>query len=209
MKILFSHPYFRLMLLSVKAGGIGINLVGASRMILMDVSFNPANDRQALFRIYRLGQTKVCKIYRLVADGTMEHAIFKRQINKMHLAHRVVDEKHCERQYTKDELKELYRYKPNLDHVGSTLKVRRTTEEGEAANNSDRNSQKEPLDPPQDDEILMDIFADDSMKPFIFGVCKIMKLNKFSDFWLFQFEIFKTPFFHCPLDLNRIPPQRR
>ena len=181
MKILFSHPYFRLMLLSVKAGGIGINLVGASRMILMDVSFNPANDRQALFRIYRLGQTKVCKIYRLVADGTMEHAIFKRQINKMHLAHRVVDEKHCERQYTKDELKELYRYKPNLDHVGSTLKVRRTTEEGEAANNSDRNSQKEPLDPPQDDEILMDIFADDSMKPFILGVCKILKLNRFYD----------------------------
>jgi len=143
----------RLMLLSTRAGGIGINLIGASRMILADVSFNPANDRQALFRIYRLGQERDCKIYRLVADGTMEHAIFKRQIDKMHLSHRVVDEVHCERQYTENDLKELYRYKPDLKYTESTLVkvsaglIDKNAEDNKKATDSDGNKKSDEKSP--------------------------------------------------------------
>ena len=56
-------------LLSSKAGGAGLNLTGASRLILADSSWNPAVDAQALARIWRDGQRKPCTTYRLVTTG--------------------------------------------------------------------------------------------------------------------------------------------
>lgn len=72
----------QVMLLSVVAGGAGLNLVGANRLILMDVSWNPAHDRQAMGRIWRDGQTKPVTIYRLVSAGTVEQKVFERQLGK-------------------------------------------------------------------------------------------------------------------------------
>lgn len=73
-------------LLSTKAGGTGLNIVGASRLVLFDCDWNPANDLQAMGRIHRDGQTKPCFIYRLVTTGTIDEKIFQRQITKMGLA---------------------------------------------------------------------------------------------------------------------------
>ena len=53
-------------LLSTKAGGVGLNLIGASRLILYDSDWNPANDQQAMARIWRDGQVRPCHIYRLI-----------------------------------------------------------------------------------------------------------------------------------------------
>lgn len=72
----------RVMLLSVVAGGAGLNLVGANRLVLMDVSWNPAHDRQAMARIWRDGQTKPVTIYRLITSGTVEQKVFERQLSK-------------------------------------------------------------------------------------------------------------------------------
>lgn len=72
----------RVMLLSVVAGGAGLNLVGANRLILMDVSWNPAHDRQAMGRIWRDGQRKPVTIYRLITAGTVEQKVFERQLGK-------------------------------------------------------------------------------------------------------------------------------
>lgn len=54
-------------LLSAKAGGVGLNLPGASRLVLFDSDWNPASDAQAMARIWRHGQKKSVYIYRCVA----------------------------------------------------------------------------------------------------------------------------------------------
>ena len=93
----------RLFLLSTKAGNVGINLVSANRVVLFDTSWNPAQDRQALFRCFRFGQDKHVYIYRLVAEG-FEKRVHARAAQKNFLALRVVDDKAFERMYNGDEL---------------------------------------------------------------------------------------------------------
>lgn len=73
-------------LLSAKAGGVGLNLIGASRLILFDVDWNPATDDQAIARIHRQGQQKHCKIYRFLIKGGLEEKIWQRQAVKRALA---------------------------------------------------------------------------------------------------------------------------
>ncbi|KAI7863382.1 P-loop containing nucleoside triphosphate hydrolase protein [Spinellus fusiger] len=79
-------------LLSSKAGGCGLNLIGANRLVLFDPDWNPASDQQALARVWRDGQTKDCFIYRLITSGTIEEKIFQRQSHKQSLSNCVVDE---------------------------------------------------------------------------------------------------------------------
>jgi DNA repair and recombination protein RAD54B len=73
-------------LLSAKAGGVGLNLIGASRLILFDVDWNPATDDQAVARIHRQGQKRHCKIYRFLIKGGLEEKIWQRQVVKRALA---------------------------------------------------------------------------------------------------------------------------
>ncbi|XP_045901731.1 DNA repair and recombination protein RAD54B isoform X2 [Micropterus dolomieu] len=89
----FNSPYSKnfLFLLSSKAGGVGLNLVGASHLVLYDIDWNPANDIQAMARVWRDGQKKTVHIYRLLTAGTIEERIFQRQVSKQGLSGTVVD----------------------------------------------------------------------------------------------------------------------
>jgi DNA repair and recombination RAD54-like protein len=79
-------------LLSSKAGGCGLNLIGASRLVMYDPDWNPANDRQAMARIWRDGQKKPCFIYRLFTTGTIDEKVYQRQICKDGLSTMMVTE---------------------------------------------------------------------------------------------------------------------
>lgn len=72
----------RVLLLSCLAGGAGLNLVGASRLVLFDSSWNPAHDHQAMARVWRDGQIRPVTIYRLISAGTVEEKVFQRQLLK-------------------------------------------------------------------------------------------------------------------------------
>uniref|UniRef100_A0A8H7Y5I2 DNA repair protein rhp54 n=1 Tax=Psilocybe cubensis TaxID=181762 RepID=A0A8H7Y5I2_PSICU len=114
-------------LLSSKAGGCGINLIGANRLILFDPDWNPAADQQALARVWRDGQKKECFVYRFISTGTIEEKIFQRQANKQALSSAVVDEKEdAERHFSLDALRQLFIFNQNtLCDTHDTFKCKR------------------------------------------------------------------------------------
>ena len=102
-------------LLSAKAGGMGLNLIGASRLVLFDVDWNPAIDAQAMARIHRDGQKRPCVIYRLLMAGSLDEKIWQRQVTKLGLADSVMEKKSGTSSFTRDELKDLFRLDEGLE----------------------------------------------------------------------------------------------
>ncbi|KAL7059448.1 hypothetical protein AAHC03_013676 [Spirometra sp. Aus1] len=100
-------------MLSSKAGGCGLNLIGANRLVMFDPDWNPANDEQAMARVWRDGQKKQCYIYRLISTGTIEEKMLQRQAHKKALSSCVVDQmEEVERHFSLGELRELFSYHP-------------------------------------------------------------------------------------------------
>ncbi|PSN64271.1 helicase swr1 [Corynespora cassiicola Philippines] len=114
-------------LLSSKAGGCGLNLIGANRLVLFDPDWNPAADQQALARVWRDGQKKDCFVYRFIATGTIEEKIFQRQSHKQSLSSCVVDSaEDVERHFSIDSLRELFQYRDSTtSDTHDTFKCKR------------------------------------------------------------------------------------
>ncbi|KAK0610515.1 DNA repair protein rhp54 [Bombardia bombarda] len=119
-------------LLSSKAGGCGLNLIGANRLVLFDPDWNPAADQQALARVWRDGQKKDCFVYRFIATGTIEEKIFQRQSHKQSLSSCVVDSaEDVERHFSLDSLRELFMYRGNTrSDTHDTFKCKRCKPDG-------------------------------------------------------------------------------
>ncbi|KAI4350074.1 hypothetical protein L6164_010597 [Bauhinia variegata] len=97
-------------LISTRAGSLGINLHAANRVVIVDGSWNPTYDLQAIYRAWRYGQKKPVFAYRLLAHGTMEEKIYKRQVTKEGLAARVVDRQQVCRTVSKEEMLHLFEF---------------------------------------------------------------------------------------------------
>jgi SNF2 family DNA or RNA helicase len=80
-------------LISLKAGGFGLNLTAADYVFLLDPWWNPAVERQAIDRAHRIGQTRPVLAYRLVARSTIEDKVLELQAKKRALAEAVFAEK--------------------------------------------------------------------------------------------------------------------
>ncbi|XP_063161697.1 transcription termination factor 2 [Candoia aspera] len=83
----------KVMLISLLAGGVGLNLVGGNHLFLLDMHWNPTLEDQACDRIYRVGQQKDVKIHRFVCEGTVEEKISELQTKKKELAQKVLSGK--------------------------------------------------------------------------------------------------------------------
>lgn len=79
-----------LFLISMKAGGTGLNLTGADTVVLYDLWWNPAVEQQAEDRAHRIGQKKVVEVIRLIAQGTVEEKMFELQQKKKSLTAQVI-----------------------------------------------------------------------------------------------------------------------
>lgn len=73
-------------LISTKAGGVGLNITSANKVVVVDPNWNPSYDLQAQDRAYRIGQTRDVEVFRLVSQGTLEEIVYARQIYKQQQA---------------------------------------------------------------------------------------------------------------------------
>ena len=112
------NPEIFVFLLTTKVGGLGINLVGADRVLIFDPDWNPSTDIQARERVWRFGQTKEVTIYRLMTTGTIEEKIYHRQIFKQFLTNKILRDPRQRRFFKSNDLKDLFSLAP--EHQKST-----------------------------------------------------------------------------------------
>lgn len=105
----FQQGEGHLFLISLKAGGTGLNLTAADYVIHLDPWWNPAVEDQASDRVYRIGQTRPVTIYRLIASNTIEEKIVTLHQSKKSLADSLLDGSNMAHKLTKEEMLELLR----------------------------------------------------------------------------------------------------
>jgi non-specific serine/threonine protein kinase len=104
-----NNPECRVFLISLKAGGIGLNLTAADYVYIVDPWWNPAVEQQAIDRTHRIGQTKNIFAYRLICKDTLEEKMLQLQERKRNLANELVsDDNAFMKRLTKDDIAFLF-----------------------------------------------------------------------------------------------------
>lgn len=105
----FNNSKIPIFLISLKAGGTGLNLTGADYVIHYDPWWNPAVEDQATDRAYRIGQTKKVFVYRLITKNTVEEKIQKLKTVKRNLVDSVISvDRNIVKSLTMDDIKEIF-----------------------------------------------------------------------------------------------------
>ncbi|KAK3670116.1 swr1 complex component [Recurvomyces mirabilis] len=100
----FNRPdsKYQCMILSSRAGGVGLNLTGASSVIFYDLDWNPQMDRQCMDRAHRIGQVRDVEVYKMVSEKTVEENILRRANQKSLLDQAVIQEGHFTTEYQRE-----------------------------------------------------------------------------------------------------------
>ncbi|KAK9136014.1 hypothetical protein Syun_015344 [Stephania yunnanensis] len=136
-------------LLSSKAGGCGLNLIGGNRLVLFDPDWNPANDKQAAARVWRDGQKKRVFIYRFLSTGTIEEKVYQRQMSKEGLQ-KVIQREQSENHSAQgnflstEDLRDLFTFHENIrSEIHEKMNCTRCTECDSEVNNFDNSAEVE------------------------------------------------------------------
>lgn len=104
-----NDPLIQVFLISLKAGGTGLNLTAADTVIIFDPWWNPSVENQAVDRAHRIGQTKAINVYRLVTSGTIEEKIQALKMKKQQLFNSLINESgDLFNKLTWDDIRELF-----------------------------------------------------------------------------------------------------
>merc|ERR1719353_152893 len=161
------------MLLTTRVGGVGLNLIAATRVVIFDPDWNPMTDAQARERCWRIGQQSDVTIYRLVLSGTIEEKIYQRQVFKQFVAHKVMvdpKDKRCFQGFRLRNLFEAPKPPPEIDPEaaqeisGRFASLLRTYVNRASANGDFELPQVETLDLFQDFHAATDTGNDDEGK---------------------------------------------
>jgi SNF2 family DNA or RNA helicase len=108
MRVFREDPNIRVMLVSIGAGGLGLNLTTANKVFMMEPQFNPAAEAQAVDRVHRLGQDREVVIKRFVMQNSFEEKMVALQTKKKKLADLTMTrERKSKEEATKERLEEL------------------------------------------------------------------------------------------------------
>ena len=99
----------RVFLISLKAGGTGLNLTAADYVFLIDPWWNPAVENQAIDRSYRIGQEKHVNAYRLVCKETIEEKILQLQESKRSLSEDIIQTDKIQKSFSRDDIADLFK----------------------------------------------------------------------------------------------------
>lgn len=105
----FQNGATQVFLISLKAGGLGLNLTAADMVILYDPWWNMAAEQQAMDRAYRMGQTSRVQVYRLVCKDTIEEGILELQQKKKSLGEAVISEVNAMQNMTAEDWQNLFK----------------------------------------------------------------------------------------------------
>jgi SNF2 family DNA or RNA helicase len=97
-------------MMTLKVGGVGLNLTEADYVIILDPWWNPAAEMQAINRTHRIGQERPVMVYRMISSSTIEEKVLELQEKKMDLVKNIVDTNvEVEKDITAEDVREMFR----------------------------------------------------------------------------------------------------
>ena len=103
-----NEPETRIFLISLKAGGVGLNLTAADYVFIIDPWWNPATENQAINRAHRIGQDKKVIVYRYITEESIEEKIQQLQERKSSLAEKFINSNNPFKAITREEILNLF-----------------------------------------------------------------------------------------------------